>query len=430
MKPARRFAAITVLALFAVGLARAEPQAEQEFDAVLASIDAALAKGDVVQAAQIATGAADSDALKPLASKAAALARVGKLLPKIETIRKAPLAAIFENRVGQVVTVDTTKGPQTGRVKEVTADAIILEKTAMLDGEMKRIEIPVRIADLSEKMLAEYKIQWTPKTPDEAVAAAMVAFAARNTPVMEAALQHARGHELYEHYDDLLVKLGGREPDVDESLIVHYDFEKLENNSVADVSGHDVNASATAGSPVLVDGVMGKAISFGGKTGGSGYLKAVSNPTRGLKQMSVSLWFLTENPGANYKLASTAIWKGGPGSGWTVGTHYPEIWGNDWKGVRDAGPDERTVPFKPGEWNHLAVVYDGSSVREYVNGQLARTYPTTGEPVGDGGDFTVGTWVQGFHFDGAMDDFRVYNRALSESEVTALYRQGDRLLIR
>jgi hypothetical protein len=37
----------------------------------------------------------------------------------------------------------------------------------------------------------------------------------------------------------------------------------------------------------------------------------------------------------------------------------------------------------------------------------------------------VGAWPNfGFNFEGSMDEFRIYGRALTEQEVLALYTQG------
>jgi hypothetical protein len=171
-----------------------------------------------------------------------------------------------------------------------------------------------------------------------------------------------------------------------------------------------------------VAGIAGKGIEFSG----SNYLEVGSNPTKRLDRLSVSLWFKTGNPTANYKLAATAIWYRGPGSGWIVGTHYPEFWDTDRQSIRRGGT-KRTVPFVADKWNHLAVVYDGKSVLEYVNGSLSRTYQATGKPIGDGGRFEIGAWhpYTAYNYRGAMDEFRVYDRPLSPGEVRALYEQRE-----
>jgi formylglycine-generating enzyme required for sulfatase activity len=73
-------------------------------------------------------------------------------------------------------------------------------------------------------------------------------------------------------------------------------------------------------------------------------------------------------------------------------------------------------------WHHICVVfYASTSASVYIDGVSKTTYQDgTGSALGySGGNFVVGT-----SFIGSIDDIRFYNRALSNSEVTALYTEG------
>ncbi len=69
-------------------------------------------------------------------------------------------------------------------------------------------------------------------------------------------------------------------------------------------------------------------------------------------------------------------------------------------------------------WSHLATTYDGATVRLYVNGALVGSLPFAGAipastgPLRLGGNSVWGEW-----FAGLIDEVRVYNRALSASEI-------------
>ena len=69
-------------------------------------------------------------------------------------------------------------------------------------------------------------------------------------------------------------------------------------------------------------------------------------------------------------------------------------------------------------WTHMAATYDGSALRFYVNGKLAGSRPergaieSTSGPLQFGGDSVFGRY-----FGGEIDEVRVYDRALSESEI-------------
>ncbi len=76
------------------------------------------------------------------------------------------------------------------------------------------------------------------------------------------------------------------------------------------------------------------------------------------------------------------------------------------------------------QWTHVAVTYDGGVVKTYINGTLFHTYSGSGA-IGDidnsQNDFRVGgRQAASQNFQGRIDEVRVYNRALSASEVTTL----------
>ena len=70
-------------------------------------------------------------------------------------------------------------------------------------------------------------------------------------------------------------------------------------------------------------------------------------------------------------------------------------------------------------WTHLSVTYDGANMRFYVNGVLANTKPQTGKMATSSNPLRIGgnsVWPSEF-FTGRIDDIRVYNRALSTTEI-------------
>ena len=69
-------------------------------------------------------------------------------------------------------------------------------------------------------------------------------------------------------------------------------------------------------------------------------------------------------------------------------------------------------------WSHLAVTYDGTTIRLYVNGTLAASQNLVGSmPNSAGGLRLGGNNVWGEWFAGRIDDVRLYNRALSQTEL-------------
>jgi hypothetical protein len=89
-----------------------------------------------------------------------------------------------------------------------------------------------------------------------------------------------------------------------------------------------------------------------------------------------------------------------------------------------------TSPLNTG-FNHLIATYDGSAVKLWLNGKLNTSYATstsastTAYAMLIGSSYgSSGASIGEENFEGTIDDARIYNRALSASEIQQLYRTG------
>lgn len=177
-----------------------------------------------------------------------------------------------------------------------------------------------------------------------------------------------------------------------------------------------------------IEGVVGDyALQFDGV---DDFVEAASAPVTGSGDRTVIFWV---NPSST------------PGAG--PGKHVVE-WGEGGTGkrysIKISPPDNRlriefngasytsTLTVPQGQWSMVTVVLDGTTVGDhtlYVNeakdtGAVGATVINTGASngmhIGHTYMNTLGDYDQrAFH--GALDDVRVYNRALSESEIEAIY---------
>lgn len=77
-------------------------------------------------------------------------------------------------------------------------------------------------------------------------------------------------------------------------------------------------------------------------------------------------------------------------------------------------------------WTHWAVTINDKDIRIYINGALNASYTETIDIAGWTGTWSIGQRGNSADwFKGRLDDLRVYNRTLSASEVSALYRAGQ-----
>ncbi len=74
------------------------------------------------------------------------------------------------------------------------------------------------------------------------------------------------------------------------------------------------------------------------------------------------------------------------------------------------------------QWNHIAVTWDGSTCRSYIDGTFDNSDTTTGNTlVNSDGENYLG-YLAGFgYWDGHVDDVRIYAKVLTDAEILALY---------
>jgi hypothetical protein len=105
------------------------------------------------------------------------------------------------------------------------------------------------------------------------------------------------------------------------------------------------------------------------------------------------------------------------GATWHVGAG-PLDWGGDY----DTG-----AQVQVGVWQHVAVVYSGNTARFFLNGH--RWPDLSIGPLPNGGKVGVGYMRYGsggYYWDGQIDELAIYERALTDTEIEALWRyQGQ-----
>jgi hypothetical protein len=113
--------------------------------------------------------------------------------------------------------------------------------------------------------------------------------------------------------------------------------------------------------------------------------------------------------------------------GWEAGDVHVHVRSSgvvSW-GLNGAGDQVSTGTIAAGAWHHVAIVYDAGSRtgRIYINGSLNNTLTFAGGPtVLLSGGMRLGSWSSGGRdLDGAIDDFRMYNFALTGAQVQQLY---------
>jgi glucose/arabinose dehydrogenase len=202
------------------------------------------------------------------------------------------------------------------------------------------------------------------------------------------------------------------EPAGPSGLVAAYSADAGTGTTLADVSGNGNTATIT-GATWSGAGRFGGALSFDGVNDWATVADAA--PLDLTAGMTLEAWVRPSSV-ASWQ---TVLLKEQPGN--LVYALYGSTDTNRPSGHVNVGGDLDTrgpATLPANAWTHLAATYDGATLRLYVNGTQASSRAVPGSMVASTGALRIGgNSVWGEWFAGLIDEIRIYNRALSATEV-------------
>ena len=211
-----------------------------------------------------------------------------------------------------------------------------------------------------------------------------------------------------------------REP----GLVGHWDFNAGEGPTLHDSSGHENHGKLQG--PEWVASGGGHALRFDGV---DDYVDCGNDASLDIRgPMTLSAWVRPMTASARE-----------PG---IVGKYFESYAltlyrGGCWWYISSGGNNVSSPLSKTDLWHHVAGTFDGETMRLYVNGHESAKKKSKTATVNPGKNFLMGRIVPNpdaadaasqarGHFEGLLDEVKVYNRALSLQEVIAEYnRQAE-----
>jgi Concanavalin A-like lectin/glucanases superfamily len=195
-------------------------------------------------------------------------------------------------------------------------------------------------------------------------------------------------------------------------LVAAYGFEETGGTTTADGSGNN-NTGTLNGPTRSTAGKHGAALTFDGI---NDRVTAPDSPTLDFTSaLTIEAWVYPTST-SGYR---TIVMKEKPG------LYNWALYGSTTTGVPNgrvvtsADLDVKNPTKLPlNSWTHLALTYDGSTLRMYTGGQQTATRPVTGPLTTSDGPLQIGgnsIWQEWFK--GRLDDLRIYDRALNPTEI-------------
>ncbi|MCF8387249.1 MAG: LruC domain-containing protein [Bacteroidales bacterium] len=196
-----------------------------------------------------------------------------------------------------------------------------------------------------------------------------------------------------------------------DGLVSHWHFDENQGNIASDSEGS--NDGEITGAE-WVPGINGSALDYNGENGQtripySDELDITDN------SISHSLWFKLDHVGddgsllfhrTKYILRIDKLGK------MLFGLYNP-----GWSHA-NIGWENRIIDT---DWHHLVSTYDGSKMKIYLDGQLYGNTNTSGNIKSSSSDVYIGNQSSINFFDGIIDEVSIYDKALTQAEVTQLY---------
>lgn len=218
---------------------------------------------------------------------------------------------------------------------------------------------------------------------------------------------------------------------IDPSLVMWFRFEDLPTQNIADSTDNGfVGECSGAQCPTAIDGPLGTAALFDGED--DEISVNVSDVAFGDEALTAAVWIRTDAlEGEGRRMVFGHPFGNSIRNSWvlffTENMATPPVWTVGFSMNSDIDGAQATyvvaVPFELGEWVHIAGTYADNQSNFYIDGTRIGGLVAS-PPLFDDHPITIGYDINNNnavgHFVGAIDDVRLYDRALTDEEIAAL----------
>ena len=210
-------------------------------------------------------------------------------------------------------------------------------------------------------------------------------------------------------------------------LVGWWRLDEADGTVAADSSGNELHGEVTGGTTWIPNGRFGGALEFDGVgTAGTNVTLPISELLNGLTNSTFAIWANFHQTGGAWQ----RLWDFGDGTANGYMFLCPRIGTTETGTLRYASTltsngneQQLNAPFTlPTDWHHVTIVLnkDEGNMIMYVDGEVIDEQSTTifpaNLPLTTQNWLGQSQWPDGI-YDGALDDFRIYDQALTQDEI-------------
>ena len=204
----------------------------------------------------------------------------------------------------------------------------------------------------------------------------------------------------------------------DPALAVYWPLDEGTGTVANDATGKGINGTISAGPAWVTAGKIGGALNFTGTGDVRGAHVAIDS-----RSFTIAMWVNPRLPASGSQIVFSEVQTGSTSLSLHLRLGGPASTDSPVSGIRfgfySDDVDSPANVLQSNTWYHLTFRYDSTSKNQriYVNGVQVAMRTATNHFLATTGVICIGSWTGGSNYTGMVDDFQLYQKALSDAEI-------------